>query len=141
MPSLSYFAEICAKDIHNVDACVLRITHRLAKDVSNKRKLKSLDPATLVSNIPEEQLSSLYLCEESGYGDSVRIIGYNQGGEGRQTRSPHVYLSVGFERGEVRGLFQAPDEAYEDELFHPIEDRRDHRDLLYRIWAFWLTVR
>ena len=87
-----YFAEIVAKDSSlangecHLDACVLRITSR--------RDGRQLD-------MKSEQLSTLKITEKWEIEEKVRIVGYNQGGEGRLRLGEHVNCYVDFAIGYV----------------------------------------
>lgn len=50
-----YFADIVAEDIHNVDACVLRITTRLVEDVNDVGSCAD-QAEVIIEDMPKEQL-------------------------------------------------------------------------------------
>jgi hypothetical protein len=100
-----YFADIVAEDIHNVDACVLRITTRLVEDVNDVGSCA--DQAEIViDDMPKEQLKSLKITGKVEIEESVRILGFNQGGEGVFEQGKHVNRSADFARGYVVKKFR-----------------------------------
>jgi hypothetical protein len=100
-----YFAEIVAEDIHNVDACVLQITTRLENDVSDVGSCADQDEM-VIDDIPKEQLKSLKITSKVEIEESVRILGFNQGGEGVFEQGKHVNRSADFARGYVVKKFR-----------------------------------
>ena len=92
-----YFAEVVAHDILNVDACVLRITAQMDTDVAHKARMTAIDqPEHPISTaqMAEQGLHSLTMTTEFQTGESVRISGYNQEGEGKYEKGRHISLSV-----------------------------------------------
>eukprot|EP00591_Stephanopyxis_turris_P005656 CAMPEP_0195507018 /NCGR_PEP_ID=MMETSP0794_2-20130614/553_1 /TAXON_ID=515487 /ORGANISM="Stephanopyxis turris, Strain CCMP 815" /LENGTH=315 /DNA_ID=CAMNT_0040633549 /DNA_START=1 /DNA_END=945 /DNA_ORIENTATION=+ len=82
---LRYFAEIVATDVHNMDACVLRITTRLEEDAEgdgdhcgNQAEI----PLVKKKHFKKQCLKQLNVTETCAIEEPVKIIGYNQGGEG-----------------------------------------------------------
>jgi len=104
-----YFAEIVAYDIHNMDACVLKIKSRLEKDVNNY-SLVGEQPKKILENIQEEALSSLKLTSRYEIEQAVRIIGFNQGGEGRLEKGKHVNRISDFALGYICKQFKISDD-------------------------------
>jgi hypothetical protein len=100
-----YFAEIVADDIQSVDACILRIQTRLRNDVDDPRD--ELEIPIEPSALPSEKLCSLKLTSRFDLEESVRILGFNQGGEGVLERGRHLNRSFDFARGYVCSLFEA----------------------------------
>lgn len=103
-----YFAKIVADDIHNMDACILKITSRLENDVHNY-DLIGKQPERSLENIQEESLSSLKITSRYEIEQAVRIIGFNQGGEGRLEKGNHVNRTLDFASGYILRLFEKPD--------------------------------
>jgi len=104
-----YFAEIVAYDVHYVDACVLRITTRLEKDVHNDfmNGKQTGRPENILENVQGESLSSLEIStSEVGVEQSVRIIGFNQGGEGRYEKGEYISRSPDYAEGYICKLRQ-----------------------------------
>lgn len=104
-----YFAKIVAKDIHHMDACVLKITTRLENDVCN-RSLISSEPEKILENVREEPLSSLEISSDYDLEQKVRIIGFNQGGEGHFEKSNHVNRTLDYATGEILKQFNLSDD-------------------------------
>jgi len=103
-----YFAEIIADDIHSVDACILRLTTRLEKDV--REAIECIDqsevPLTMTA-LESEQLSPLKMTNRFELEESVRILGFNQGGEGVLTKGEHVNMSADLAKGYICKKFKA----------------------------------
>jgi len=104
-----YFAKIVADDIQNMDACVLKITSRLENDVHN-HALVGEQPERLLKDVQEESLSSLKITSRYEIEQAVRIIGFNQGGEGRLERGNHVNRTSDFALGYICKQFKISDE-------------------------------
>ena len=108
-----YFATIVAKDesidkdgVCHMDACLLRITTKLEQDVKGDGSGLSLQPEILLMNNPaamkQERLHQLRVSNrEAELDEQVRILGYNQGGEGLMTPGMHVNRIADFARGYV----------------------------------------
>ena len=104
-----YFAEIITDDIHSVDACVLRITGRLEKDVDDEgagcgdQTVRSLEPSDMI----DEKLKILKLTTRFELEENIRILGFNQGGEGVLEKGKHVNRSADFAKGYICKKFKA----------------------------------
>ena len=106
-----YFATVEAHDILNADACVLRITTRMKLDVDHKADVTAMDQSERAINslqMPREGLDSLQLTKEFHLEEAIRIIGYNQGGEGLYEQNGHISLSVDIVVGNICRDFVAP---------------------------------
>jgi len=101
-----YFAEIVAEDIHNVDACVLRITSRMEEDVDNETLLGQQPEINMDNSIADENLPALKLTRRYELEETIRILGYNQGGEGRLEQGKHVNRSADFAKGYICKQFK-----------------------------------
>eukprot|EP00535_Pseudo-nitzschia_heimii_P002724 CAMPEP_0197182382 /NCGR_PEP_ID=MMETSP1423-20130617/6350_1 /TAXON_ID=476441 /ORGANISM="Pseudo-nitzschia heimii, Strain UNC1101" /LENGTH=1613 /DNA_ID=CAMNT_0042632795 /DNA_START=137 /DNA_END=4978 /DNA_ORIENTATION=- len=95
-----YFAEIVAADVHNMDACILKITSRLENDVCD-HCLIGEQPDRVIENIQEESLPRLKLTTRFEIEQRVRIIGFNQGGEGILEPGEHVNRTSDFACGYI----------------------------------------
>jgi hypothetical protein len=104
-----YFAEIVADDVHSVDACVLKITTRLEHDVDNDA-LVGEQPEIIVTDPLQEQLPTLKMTRRYELEETVRILGFNQGGEGILERGKHVNRSADFAKGYICKQFKMSDE-------------------------------
>jgi len=110
-----YYAKVVAKDpamMHgecHVDACVLRITTRMENDVDGDGQACADQPERLLLNDPvamrNERLKSLKLTDKYELDEQVRIIGYNQGGEGRLRPGNSLCRYIDFSRGYVSRFF------------------------------------
>lgn len=110
-----YFAKIVAKDPKiedgecNIDACVLRITTRMENDVGGNGEGCGDQPEKLLLNNPDalknEKLKALKITDKCELDEQVRIIGYNQGGEGLMMPGRQVSRDVDFLRGYVSKIF------------------------------------
>jgi len=106
-----YFAKIVAKDPMlekgecQLDACVLRITTRMENDVGGNGDDCANQPERLLLNdekaMKREQLKSLKITEKCEIEEQVRILGYNQGGEGLLGVGESLNRIVDFARGYV----------------------------------------
>jgi hypothetical protein len=106
-----YFAEIVAHDINNIDACVLRITSRMENDVegegegcANQAEIPLLDEPDALK---DEKLQHLKLTRRFELEEAVRILGFNQGGEGVLEEGKHVNRCADFAKGYVCKKFRA----------------------------------
>jgi len=104
-----YVAQIVADDIHNMDACILQITRRLENDVHN-HLLVGEQPDRILDNVQEESLVSLKITKYCEIEQTVRIIGFNQGGEGRLERGKHVNRTLDFALGYICKHFRKSDD-------------------------------
>ena len=105
-----YFAEIVAHDITNTDACVLRITTKMEQDVDGD-DCSNHSEISLINNpeaIKTEKLQPLKMTRNFELEESVRIIGYNQGGENLFEQGKHVNRCVDFAKGYICKNFKAP---------------------------------
>jgi len=103
-----YFADIVADDIHNMDACVLKITTRLENDIEDETQLGE-QPETCI-DLMNENLVSLKMTRRFELEESVRILGFNQGGEGILEQGKHVNRSADFAKGYICKQFKMADD-------------------------------
>jgi hypothetical protein len=103
-----YFADIVAHDIRNVDACVLSISSRMEHDVNDEGLGCAYQVAKRLttSSIPNEELQALKLTSKFELDETVRILGFNQGGEGILEQGRHVNRFVDFARGYICKRFR-----------------------------------
>mmetsp|Transcript_14610 Transcript_14610/g.42034 ORF Transcript_14610/g.42034 Transcript_14610/m.42034 type:complete len:1796 (+) Transcript_14610:222-5609(+) len=113
-----YFATIVAKDenidangVCHMDACVLRITTRLEQDVSGNGGGCADQPEILLVGTEAFKKERLHQLKVSNRGaeleEQVRILGYNQGGEGLVRKGMSVNRVADFARGYVCMIFNA----------------------------------
>ena len=113
-----YFATIVAKDenidangVCHMDACVLRITTRLEQDVGDNGGGCADQPEILLVGteaFKKERLHQLKVSNrEAELEEQVRILGYNQGGEGLVRKGMSVNRVADFARGYVCMMFSA----------------------------------
>lgn len=129
-----YFAKIAAKDPNidekgecEADVCVLRITTRMENDVGGNGEGIGDQPETLLLNNPEalkrERLQQLKVTEKCELDEQVRILGYNQGGEGLLGPGESLNRYVDFARGYVCKKFATGEEpGYFRQRFKPREE-------------------
>ena len=135
MAVFRYFAKIVAKDPSieekgecHLDACVLRITTRMESDVAGNGDECGDQPETLLLNNPEalkrEKLQQLKVRDECELDEPVRILGYNQGGEGLLGPGESLNRYVDFARGYVCKKFATGEESggYLRHRFKPREE-------------------
>lgn len=111
MAVFRYFAKIVSKDPAldqgecHLDACVLRITTRMERDVNGNGDGCADQPEILLLNdekaMKREQLQSLKITDKCELDEQVRILGYNQGGEGLLGPGESLNRFVDFARGYV----------------------------------------
>lgn len=148
-----YFAEIIADDIYGVDACVVRLTSRFARDVDGdlgQHVEQLLDDSPLnLEAIQQENLRALKLTNRFELEETVRILGFNQGGEGLLEQGKHVNRSADFAKGYICKKFVAPPMS-EDDSSHSSEiscksqcfvPRGNCSHLPNHCWPQWWTLR
>mmetsp|Transcript_16011 Transcript_16011/g.18002 ORF Transcript_16011/g.18002 Transcript_16011/m.18002 type:complete len:1714 (-) Transcript_16011:385-5526(-) len=104
-----YFAEIVEKDIHNMDACILKITAKLENDVADAALIGE-QPEKLIHNFQDESLPCMKITSRYELEQSVRIIGFNQGGEGMLEKGKHVNRSADVVQGYICKQFIPSDD-------------------------------
>jgi GTPase SAR1 family protein len=131
MALFRYFAVIVAKDPSidrgecHLDACVLRITTRMENDVGGDGDGCGDQPERLLLNNPDalkkEKLQPLKITEKVELDEQVRILGYNQGGEGLLGPGQSLNRYVDFARGYVCKMFSGDisEEEYQRHRFKP----------------------
>lgn len=108
-----YCARIVSKDpaindegYCTLDACVLQITTRFENDVLSSGKDIGEQPEVLLQNNPElmkmEDLPCLPITDKVELDETIRLLGFNQGGEGLiEPGSEVINRSADFARGYV----------------------------------------
>ncbi|KAL7549708.1 hypothetical protein ACHAWF_012972 [Thalassiosira exigua] len=105
-----YFARIIAKDpsinegVCRLDACVLQITTRMENDVMESGKEIGEQPEKLLLNpqaMKNEGFKQLSVSEKFELDEAVRILGFNQGGEGLIGPGEELNRCADFARGYV----------------------------------------
>mmetsp|Transcript_30723 Transcript_30723/g.46496 ORF Transcript_30723/g.46496 Transcript_30723/m.46496 type:complete len:1446 (+) Transcript_30723:188-4525(+) len=99
-----YFAEIISKDVEHMDACVLRITTRMKEDVGGQGEGCGDQPET--SLVKGEGLTQLKMNQKFAIEELVRILGYNQGGEGLFKKGEYIFRTLDVVRGYVSSEFE-----------------------------------
>jgi hypothetical protein len=134
MAVFRYFAKIVAKDPSieqgecHLDACILRITTRMENDVGGNGEGCGDEPERLLLNNPhalkQEKLHQLKITEKCELDEQVRIIGYNQGGEGLLGPGERLNRYVDFARGYVCKKFTGGEggDGYLRHRFKPREE-------------------
>ncbi|KAL7579107.1 hypothetical protein ACA910_019138 [Epithemia clementina (nom. ined.)] len=120
MAVFRYFAKIVAKDSSfqhgecHLDACVLRITTRMENDVNGNGEECGDQPEILLLNNEKafraENLKVLKISEKCELEEHVRIIGFNQGGEGLLGPGQCLNRFADFARGYVCKKFTSSSE-------------------------------
>jgi hypothetical protein len=134
MAVFRYFAKIVAKDPSiehgecHLDACVLRITTRMESDIGGSGEGCGDEPEKLLLNNPHalklEKLQQLKITEKCELDEQVRIVGYNQGGEGLLGPGENLNRYVDFARGYVCKKF-AGGESGDGYLRHRFKPREE----------------
>jgi hypothetical protein len=105
-----YFAEIIAKDVEHMDACVLRITTRMEEDVGGQGEGCGDQPEILLVNdskaIKAQKLKRLSMTQEFAMEEGVRILGYQQSGEGLFEMGEYIHRTLDVVKGYVSCLFE-----------------------------------
>jgi GTPase SAR1 family protein len=107
-----YFARIVKKDPSiesknecQMDACILRITTKLENDIGGNGEGCGDEPETLLEHnhdaMKRERLQQLKVTDRCELDEQVRIIGFNQGGEGILGPGQILNRYVDFARGYV----------------------------------------
>mgnify|MGYP005847005945 CR=1 FL=1 len=134
MAVFRYFAMIVTKDPSidrgecHLDACVLRITTRMENDVGGEGEGCGDQPEQLLLNNPDalkkEKLQQLKITEKVELDEQVRILGYNQGGEGLLGPGQTLNRYVDFARGYVCKMFSGDmsEEEYQRHRFKPLQE-------------------
>jgi len=103
-----YYSELVTHDIRNVDACVLRITSRMKEDVDG---ISLCDQNEVpIDNMKDEKLDYLKTTKTFELEEGVRILGYNQGGEGVLEKGKHVNRCADFAKGYICRRFTNVDD-------------------------------
>lgn len=110
-----YYAKIVAKDpnidrgLCQMDACILRITTKMENDVAGTGEGCMDQPERLLLNNPhalkQEKLSQLKTTDKCELDEPVRIIGFNQGGEGLMGPGVSLNRYADVARGYVCKIF------------------------------------
>ncbi len=130
-----YFAKIVAKDpciekgVCQLDACILKITTRMETDVTGNGEGCGDLPERLLLNNPvamkQEKLHQLKITDKCELDEQVRIVGYNQGGEGLLGPGVRLNRYIDFARGYVCKKFAAGEGATDDEIRHRFKPREE----------------
>mmetsp|Transcript_524 Transcript_524/g.1231 ORF Transcript_524/g.1231 Transcript_524/m.1231 type:complete len:939 (-) Transcript_524:83-2899(-) len=120
-----YFAEVLVEDVVRVDACVLRITTRFDADVHNIEDC-AMQPERPVAGMPSalQDLQQLKLTRRCELEESIRVLGYNQGGEGVLPMGEHINQYPDFAKGYICKKFTVQPEHYRnyERQFAPLEE-------------------
>ncbi len=111
--SFRYFAKIVADDIHSMDACVLKITTRFENDLDDE-SLVGQEPEKVI-DVQDEQLPTLKITKRFELEEGIRILGFNQAGEGWLEQGKHVNRSADFAKGYICKEFTPDDPISESE--------------------------
>jgi hypothetical protein len=111
--SFRYFAKIVADDIHSMDACVVKITSRFENDVDDESLIGQ--QTEIMVDVQEEQLPTLKMTKRFELEETVRILGFNQAGEGWLEQGKHVNRSADFAKGYICKQFKLADDNTESE--------------------------
>lgn len=134
-----YFAKIVVKDpkieegtCHR-DACILRITTRMENDIGGNGEGCGDEIEHLLLNnehaLKQEKLQQLKITDKCELDEPVRIIGYNQGGEGLMRPGDKLNRYLDFARGYVCKKFGGGESNINDQerqmhgASQPLKDR------------------
>ena len=130
-----YFARIVVKDpniedgICHLDACVLRITTRMENDIGGDGDGCGDEIEKLLLNNPQalkqEKLQQLKITDKCELDEPVRIIGYNQGGEGLMGPGVNLNRYVDFARGYVCKKFAGGESGASQPVKHRFKPREE----------------
>jgi hypothetical protein len=117
-----YFGDIVAYDVQNVDACVVRIVTRMEQDVDDDGRgcANQAENILTYDKIPDEKLQALKMTTRFELEETVRILGFNQGGEGVYEKGKHLSRSADFVKGFICRRFEPPtmDDSSSDSSSH-----------------------
>jgi len=128
-----YFARIVVKDpsindngVCKLDTCVLQITTRMETDVLESGKEIGEQPETLLMNNPvamkEQNFKQLSVSQKFELDEAVRILGFNQGGEGLIGPGEELNRCADFARGYVVMKFAVYSEQRPNQTFQPTQE-------------------
>lgn len=103
-----FFAEVIADDVrNNVDACVLKITARMANDVDDENPgCNEPEIALDASKMKDENLVKLKVELRFELGETVRLLGYSQNeGLANPDSRRQILRSPDFARGYICRVF------------------------------------
>jgi Trypsin-like peptidase domain len=103
-----YFGEIVTSNVdNNVDACVVRIATKLENDVDDEGQGCSSQPEIVLdtTRMKDENLTRLKMETDGVLEETVRVVGFNQGGGGLLEPGRHVLRYADFAKGYICGKF------------------------------------
>jgi len=101
-----YLAEIVETDVLHMDACVLKIKTKLERDCVDYFSV----PEIFLHDLKAEGLQKLkVIATKPAREERVRIIGFNQGGEGLWRPGEILNREVDFSAGHIVRFFQPPE--------------------------------
>lgn len=91
---------VSPSDLNRLDACVLRIKTRLTEDVRND--LKNLfQEEKIVCKPRREKLKELSVSLHNEHEERIRVLGYNQGGDGVTNSGEVLNRTIDFAEGYI----------------------------------------
>lgn len=124
-----YFARIIAKDpsinengVCKLDACILQVTTRMENDVLDSGRDIGEQPETLLNNptsMKAQNFNQLSVSQKFELDEAVRILGFNQGGEGLIGPGEELNRCADFARGYVVMKFLVDNEQTPHRKFQP----------------------
>jgi len=102
----TYFAEIIAHDIVNVDAAVLHITTKFQKPFKSLSLLQPDEPI-MRGSFRDQNMTKIKLRTKAHPKERITIIGFNQSGEGRRAAGEYLNHTVSMANGDVCGTGHA----------------------------------
>jgi hypothetical protein len=112
-----YFAQIVQDDVANMDACVLKIRTRLERDVTDSgsgvignHEIPLLDKR----DFRRQGLQSLNIALHSEVEEEIRLIGFNQGGEGILPPGSRLHRDIDFVPGHIIKNFKVQEPIFKD---------------------------
>jgi len=101
VPFFTYAAEIVAEDMANVDACVLRINSKFERPVQCSGTKLDTQPEKVVGSLKRDKLQRLSMTRNCQMSEQIRMIGFNQTGEGRFEPGHHINHAACISKGYV----------------------------------------
>jgi hypothetical protein len=103
-----YFAEIVSDDVDNMDACVLKIKTKLEKDIEENCEISAVHEIPLLDkkDIKREKIPKLPVTTQCEVEEEVRVLGFNQGGEGLFNPGSTLNRVVDFAKGYIVRSFR-----------------------------------
>jgi len=114
-----YLGDVVAEDIRHVDACIIQIKTRLECDVDdNGEGIADQPEIALAFPCQSETLNTLKMTTRCELDEAVRVLGFNQGGEGVLELGKHFNRSIDFAKGYICKKFSVVADDSQNDSHH-----------------------